>query len=434
MQYLVVSFSYHNSTIQIRESLACNDDKSHLFLLSALHKKNSVEEVIITSTCNRVEVLVATKDTVQSTKHIFSTLASYADIALNELEGRADVFVDQQSIAHLFAVIASLDSLVIGETQIVGQIKDSFLFSTKNNYCGKFLSRVMHYGFKCAADIRTKTDISKKPISIASVAIAKAKEQLGDLNGVKALVIGIGEMSVIAAKHLIAQGCDVDLINRTYEKAVSQMKEQCPEVNVLKWNTLKEVLNDYQLLFTSTGAGNAIITSDMVQSKNEPRYWFDVAVPRDIEIQTSEKINLFVVDDLQNIIAKNKGQREREAKDSEKIITQFSHSFYDWVDTLMVEPIIKKIYLKADYSAKIESKRAINNSYIPKEYANEAQKLAEQTIKHFLHDFTKKIKNLNEHESSVTMLNTLQYLLDDKNNKQHLDQYKHQYNSGEEQK
>jgi glutamyl-tRNA reductase len=390
MHYLIISFSHKNSTLEIREKLSYPNDKHKHGCLKRLHSSDAINEVMLISTCNRMEVIASCSDITVATQHIFEKLTARAGISIEELEGRADVFDDSTAIHHLFSVASSLDSMVVGETQIAGQLKDAFRFAHDHKYCDKKLARAMKHAFKCAAKVRNATDISSKPVSMASVAVSKLKSLLDDMSGKKALVIGVGDMSEITAKHLVSAGADVYIMNRTIHKAEALAKE-C-EAKVLPFDKLSKAINEFEILFTATSASEPIITDDIINSCEFDRYWFDLALPRDINYNKGNRINLYVIDDLKTIVDENMSLREDAARAAHGIIGRDVVEFFEWLDTLDIEPLIKEIYQKAMIAAQDESSRAIKNGYIPKEYEKEAQKMCEQSLKRFLHDITKNIR------------------------------------------
>ena len=411
MHYLTISFTHKNSTIEIREKLSFSEDDQLKECLSKLNSSNFIHESILISTCNRMEVFISCSSVMGATEHIFKLLSERSGIHIEELVGRADIFNDQGAIHHLFSVTSSLDSLVVGETQIAGQLKDAFRFSYDNGYCGQKLSRAMHYAFRCAAEIRNLTNISSKPVSIASVAVAKLRDILNDLEGQKALVIGVGEMSEITAKHLISNGVHVDIINRTREHA-EQLAITCG-AKVKDFGDLPRLINEYEILFTATSSKEPIITDDIIESQLFQRYWFDMALPRDISFSHGENINLYVIDDLKSIVSENMTLREDEAKRSYAIIGRQTMQFYEWLRTLSVEPLIKDIYEHAQYAAQKETERVLSRGYLPKEYEKEILKMNQQVLKRFLHDITHKIRQISGESNADTMIESLKFLLND---------------------
>jgi glutamyl-tRNA reductase len=412
MHYLNISFTHKNSTLEIREKLSYPDDESKRGCLTKLLQNESIAEAILISTCNRMEVFCNCSNIPDATEHIMNTLSCRAGITLEELHKRADILDDSTAIHHLFSVAASLDSMVIGETQIVGQLKDAFRFAYDNQFCGKKLARAMKSAFACSAKVRNSTDISSKPVSMASVAVNKLKSLVSDITGKKALVIGVGEMSEITARHLSSAGADVYIMNRTQHKAEVLAKE-CG-VKTIPFSQLRNAINSFEILYTATSSYEPIITDEIITPCEFERYWFDLALPRDIHEEKSDNIHLFVIDDLKTIVDENICSRENASRSAHGIIGRGVVEFFEWLNTQDVEPLIKEIYLRADLAAKEESERAVNSGYIPKEYQDQAQKMCEQSLKRFLHELTINIRSGVEDSTSDLLKGAMASITKDK--------------------
>jgi len=412
MHYLSISFTHKNSTMEIREKLSYTDDEDKRGCLTRLVASENISEVILIATCNRIEVLCNCDDIPKSTQYIFDKLSRHSGISIEELEGRADVFDDSSAIHHLFSVASSLDSMVIGETQIVGQLKDAFRFAYDNKYCSKKLARAMKSAFKCAAKVRNATNISEKPVSMASVAVNKMKSLVDDVTDKKALVIGVGEMSEITAKHLVSAGADVYIMNRTQHKAEALAKE-C-NAKTIPFSKLADAVNEFEILYTATSAYDPIITDEIIHSKDFDRYWFDLALPRDIHYNKGERINLFVIDDLKVIVDENVSAREEASREAHNIIGREIVAFFEWLSNQDIEPLIKEIYNRAQDAAQQESQRAIVSGYIPKEYQDQAQKMCEQALKRFLHEYTKNMRNASEDAYTEIISGAMASIMKDK--------------------
>jgi len=413
MHYLLISFSHHNSTLEIREKLALNDDTELEVCLSKMQEHPSINEAMIVSTCNRLEVLASVQNVLESTAYIFSLLSQNSGISMEELEGRADVFEDQGAMHHLFNVAASLDSMVVGETQIVGQLKDAYKFAKDKGFCSQKISRAMQYAFKCAAEVRNMSSISSKPVSIASVAVSKAKAQVSTLEDKTALIIGAGEMSRLCAKHLASAGCRCVIMNRTISNAQSIADECNDLVSVREYGELQDAINEYDFVFTATGAPHAIITPSMVKATSFVRHWFDMAIPRDIAECEMNGLHIYRVDDLKDIVSENLALREDEAKLCYSIVGKYTVEFFEWLQSLSIEPFIKDIYVKAKECANEETQRVIKKGYIPKEYQAQALKMNEQVLKRFLHDVTKRMRETAHGLDSDALKEAMNYLCEE---------------------
>ncbi|EMB5506139.1 glutamyl-tRNA reductase [Campylobacter coli] len=423
--YYCISFTHKNTDLSLRERLSFSDEAKKNEFLRLLSIHENIEECLVISTCNRVEIVAYVKEA--CAEYIIKSLALLCNVDKESLVQKADIFEDSGAIHHLFSVASSLDSLVVGETQIAGQLKDAFAFALKNNFCAVHLSRAIHSAFKCAAKVRNETQISKNPISVASVAVAKAKELL-PLDRKSAIVIGAGEMGELAAKHLITAGARVIVLNRDMEKA----RILCERLGVLSecdsLNNLKKYLDEYELFFSATNAPNAIITNSLIDEVSHKRYFFDIAVPRDIYISENEKISVFAVDDLEVVVRKNLALREQEARMAYGIIGRETAEFFRYLNDLALTPIIKAIRLQAKECANKQLQIALDKGYLKHSDEEEARKLIHQVFKAFLHTPTMNLKHLQGKMQSDTVINAMRYIFDLENNLEGLNQYTCEFN------
>ncbi len=427
MHYLIISFTHKNTDIKVREKLSFSNDETKRDFLEKLQDFKFVNESILLSTCNRVEMIASVNSCEKTIDYMLSELSKVSGIERSELESRADIYEDNGAIHHLFSVVASLDSLVIGETQIVGQLKDAFKFSTDEGFCSQKLSRAMHHAFKCAASVRSSTEISKNPISVSSVAVSKAKDILGSIEDRVALLVGAGEMSTLAGKHLITAGAKVIVVNRSLEKAQELTGELGERAIAKPFSDLRELLNTHTLLFSATGAPHSVITEDMVETREFERYWFDIAVPRDIECDM-EDVNVYAVDDLEEIVAKNLSLREEQAKLAFSIVGRSTMEFFKWLQTLSIDPIIKELRDKAKECSLKEIKRSVKKGYIPAEYEKTIEKILHCAFNAFLHTPTKKLKELAEKPEADTIVQSIQEIFEmDEDSIKKLNMYKCEY-------
>lgn len=428
MHYLTISFTHKNTEIKVREKLSFVNEEKRVNFIEKLQDKKCINETIILSTCNRVEIVASASECDQAIECIFTELSIISNVPKEELQSRADIYEDNGAIHHLFSVAASLDSLVIGETQIVGQLKDAFKFSTDAGYCGQKLSRAMHHMFRCAASVRASTEISKNPISVSSVAVSQAKDLIGDLKGCTAVLVGAGEMSALAAKHLISSGVKVIIVSMRLVKAEELAEElgECASAQPL--SMLKELLNKHNLLFSATSAPHHVITKSMVESRDFERYWFDIAVPRDIEDFTMDGVNIYAVDDLEEIVTKNLALREDEAKVAFTIVGRATMEFFKWLQTLSIDPIIKELRDKARVCSENELERAIKKGYIPAEHKESIQKILHSAFNAFLHTPTKNLKEFAEKPESDVLVQSIQQIFDmDEEEIKRINTYKCEY-------
>lgn len=412
MHYLVISFSHKNSTLAQREKLAFVNDAAKIEMMEKINNHPHISESMILSTCNRIEIFCSCSHVEEATEYLLALLSAHSHFPMDELKMRGDILDDYGAIHHLFSVTSSLDSMVVGETQIVGQIKDAFKLSLEHEFCRLKISRAMQFAQKCAAEIRNVTEISSKPVSVASVAVSKARECCGSLSGMKALVIGSGEMSVITCKHLGAQGVDVTVMNRTLSKA-EEIAKEC-NAKVRSFDEIADAVNEYPLLFTATGSIIPIIDEEMVQTCSYDRYWFDMAVPRDIELETgSYGVHVYRIDDLKEIVSANIGLREDEARTSFVVIGRQTTAFFEWLKGLTIEPLIKTMYASAYACAREESSRVIDKGFIPKEYEAALQKATQQALKRFLHPFSDRMRDASDPLRADALITAMSFLMNE---------------------
>jgi glutamyl-tRNA reductase len=410
MHYLVISFSHKNSTLSQREKLAFVNDAAKIDMMEKINNHPQISESMILSTCNRIEIFCSCSHVEEASEYLLALLSAHSHFALDELKMRGDILDDYGAIHHLFSVTSSLDSMVVGETQIVGQIKDAYKLSLEHGFCGLRISRAMQFAQKCAAEIRNATEISSKPVSVASVAVTKARECCGTLSGMKALVIGSGEMSVITCKHLSTHGVEVSVMNRTLSKA-EEIAKEC-NAKVRSFSEIAHAINEYPLLFTATGSITPIIDEKMVQTCSFDRYWFDMAVPRDIELETgSFGINVYRIDDLKEIVSANIGLREDEARTSFVVIGRQTTAFFEWLKGLTIEPLIKTMYQSAHTCAQAEAARVIDKGFIPKEYEAAVQKATQQALKRFLHPFSDRMRDASDPLRADALITAMSFLM-----------------------
>jgi glutamyl-tRNA reductase len=302
---------------------------------------------------------------------------------------------------------------VIGESQITGQVKDAFKFSHQNGTAGRKLNRVLSYAIKCAAEVRNATNISQNPISIASVAVAQAHKVLGEnIQGMKAIVVGAGEMGVLAAKHLLRVGCDVVLIGRNLEKTQAVANSLGENVKADTMDTLSKYINRYRLVFSATSSPESVITRELIENETLPRHWFDMAIPRDIDEIELEKLTIFRIDDLRAISNDNHALREEQAVIATEIVKRYKEEFYAWLRALSIEPIIKQMRQDAGNAIEKELERAIRKGFVPQSYEANMKKMAEQMFNRFLHDPTQNLRRSSTKADSTNCMESIKQLFE----------------------
>ena len=409
MSYLIISFSHKNIDIKMREKLAFGSDEDKDRFLKQILENQHTKEAVLLSTCNRVEIITRSSNIKISAKDIIEKLAFYSKVDFDMLYDRADIYDNDGAVHHLFSVASALDSLVIGETQIVGQLKDAFRFSQAKEHCSTNIARVMNYAFKCAANVRNATSLGTGSVSVASTAVAKAKEIIGNTKGVKALVIGAGEMSELTIKHLLSSGFDVVLTSRDIKKAQNLASTFESNVAVEPYSELSSLLSQIPVMITATSAPYPIITKDNAPSSSINRYWFDIAVPRDIDENISlHGLEIFSVDDLQDIVNENMSLRAEQAKTAYGIVSRMSMEFFEWLKSLEIEPVVKNLYVKGETIIDKKVKNAIKKGFINAQDEENIRKLCQTVITEYLHSPSKRLKDISKNMECDVVVSTVQ--------------------------
>ncbi len=379
--YFIISFNYRNSDTSLRSKLSS----------LKLEDFEDFKEVLFLKTCNRIEAIFDQKrDLRELYNKVFSKVITYEELL------KAETYDNVEAMEHIFKLTSSLDSMVVGEAQITGQFKKAFMNAYEKQFASQNLTRITHFSFKCAKRIRNQTKISLEPVSVASIAVRKAKEELTNLSGYSALVVGVGDAARIICKNLIKEGVNIILVNRTIENAFALKEELGDEVNidVHSLDTLPKLINNYRLLFSATSAPGCIIKNEHIKSKNFKRLWFDLAIPSDIEQICCNDIKIIKVDDLKEISANNLKKRHNEVNKANQLIKECVKEFEKYLQIISIEPIIKFLQNKAQESSKRALKNAVKKHYIPAETEEEVEKILHNAFKRFLHHPTMTLRKM----------------------------------------
>lgn len=348
---ILLGVNHKTAGVEIRERLAlANSDIPALDFFSSLGVCN---EVVFLSTCNRVEIIAVSHSPENALPTIKSKWLEKSGLtpqaAQNFYEYQGD-----EAIRHLFRVASSLDSMVVGEPQILGQLKDAYKKADDAKTTGTILNRLMHKAFSVAKTIRTETRIASNAVSISYAAVELAKKIFGELKGKRAMLIGAGEMAELAAQHLMTNGASKLIVaNRTLSRAV-ELAEKL-HGKAISLEEITEALNEVDIVISSTGAPGYVITAEQIKKAMRPRkhrllFLIDIAVPRDIEpsVNDIENVYLYDIDDLNGIVETNKAEREREALKAERIVESEVIKFTSWLKCLDIVPLIQEIQNKAE--------------------------------------------------------------------------------------
>ena len=362
MQLAVVGLNHNTAPVEMRECLAVSEDRLE-FIYHKILQNSRIYEIMILSTCNRVEYYIVTDDFLCNVDSVLKIISEESNIDLVELKKHTYIHCGTESIRHLFKVASGLDSLVLGEPQIFGQVKNAFSNAKIYGKMDTFLKKLEEATIKIAKKVRTDTGIGENPVSISYAAVELAKKIFGKLKNRKALIIGAGEMCELAAKHISTTDIEeICVTNRTQEKA----EKLASEINgkTISFDRFTEYLQFADIIISSTGAPNCVVTSDMVRQimpkrKYAPMFFIDIAVPRDIdpEINKIENTYVYDIDDLKSVVENNKKAREKEALRALEMIDSAVEDFLKWIDSLKIVPVIKGIRNYFEEIKEIETER-----------------------------------------------------------------------------
>ena len=360
MTLALIGVNHKTAPIELRERIAISrEDLPET--TRALAAVPGVAECMIVSTCNRVEILAAVDS---PSADLTSFLHRHFGLDPALLAPHLYEHRDQEAVRHLFRVAASLDSMVVGEPQILGQVKEAFAVARASGTVGGQLEHLLQSTFAAAKRVRTETEIGSNSVSIASVAVELAQKIFGSLQGRTVFLVGAGKMSELAARHLVQQGAGAILVtNRTLERA-RRMAETF-QGQVIPFEQLYEAASQADIVISSTGAPHPIFRREHGQAflhrrRNRPMFFIDIAVPRDVDPEMGKLEGIFVydIDDLQQVAAAHMAERSREAKDAEALIAGEVERFHQRLLTVNVAPAIVALQRQAEEIRQAEFKRA----------------------------------------------------------------------------
>ena len=386
MHVLSIGLNHTTAPVEVRERAAVAAE--HLDdALKDIIKCNGIEEATILSTCNRTEIYCQTQN--HDIQVVSDWLCGFHELKQQDVTPYLYSFPGQEAVQHAFRVASGLDSMVIGEPQILGQMKTAFATAHKNGATGKILNRLFQHTFSVAKEVRTSTSIGSHAVSVAYAAVTLSKQIFSDISKQTVLLIGAGETIELTCRHLYRQGVrNIIIANRTVSRAEDLAKEF--NAQTISLHELPTRLSDADMVFSSTAStlpilGKGAFESALKQRRNKPMFVVDLAIPRDVETQVGDLNNvyLYTVDDLQQVVTENIESRREAATEAEKIVSEQSRQFMNWFDNLQSIPTLRQLR---------EQIKTITDA----ELASAKQRLhngdeAEQVLQQFAHTLSQKI-------------------------------------------
>jgi len=342
MTFQLIGVNHKTAPVELRERLAIPESRLTEALRS-FTQHPGVEEGLIVSTCNRVELLARTRN---GGADLRGFLGQYLQMDRSQIDPHLYEYMEKDAVRHLFRVTSSLDSMVVGEAQILGQVKEAYATARAVGAVNSQLDQLLTRAFAVAKRVRTETAVGSSAVSVASVAVELAKKIFGSLNGKHVYLVGAGKMTELAARHLLAHGAaSIFVANRTYDRAIRLAQKFNGQA--IEFSRLYETCDRADIVITSTGAPHAIFRREhgelfLSRRKNRPMFFIDIAVPRDVDPEMNKLDGIFVydIDDLQEAVASHIADRTKEAEKADAIIDSEVEKFQARIQTLDVVPTI----------------------------------------------------------------------------------------------
>ena len=361
-QLFLLGINHDTAPVDLRERLNFSEgDLSET--LVALSTRPGCGEAVVLSTCNRVELYVRCDDLDEARTELTRFLSDFHGVDPAALAPHLYGLASSEAALHLFRVAAGLDSLVVGEPQILGQVKEAYTTASEIGCTGSLLNKLFHCSFAAGKRVRSETELGEGAVSISYAAVALARKIFGSLADHNVLLVGAGEMSELTAVHLKAQQVSrIVVINRTASQAENLAEKIGGEA--IPWTEMQQVLTTTDVVVTATGSPTPIITSNQVEAvmrtrRNRPLFIMDIAVPRDVEASagTIEQVFLYNIDDLQAIVSENLARRSAQITKAEVIVAEEVNGFMTWLRSRRAVPTLVALRQRFEVIRQAELKR-----------------------------------------------------------------------------
>lgn len=411
MHVVVVGMNYRTAPVEIREKFAL-PEAQWADAVKHLRQIKSVLECVIVSTCNRTEIYVVVDRLHMCGHFIRGFMEQWYGTSRQDFTPYLYIYEDDQAVEHLFRVTAGLDSMVVGETQILGQIRQAFLFAQAEGTTGTCFNHLFKQAITFAKRAHSETNINDNAVSVSYAAIELGKRIFGSFNGKKVLIIGAGKMSELTVKHLYANGAaEVMVANRTLEKAKQLAEQYKGRASTLE--NVEQLLADADIVISSTGSPSYVLRKSDVERamkgrRTRPIFFIDIAVPRDLDPSISEVSNVFLydIDDLEGIVESNLVKRNKEAVKIQTLIEVEIEQYHQWLQMLGVSPLIKALQHKADQIHEDTLNSMFNK--LPDLTEREAKiirRLSKSMLNQLMHDPILQLKEMAAEKSGADALN-----------------------------
>jgi glutamyl-tRNA reductase len=413
----LIGANHKTAPVALREKLSFSQEEI-IGALEYLKNSSQIKEGLVFSTCNRMEILYIPEagDQVET---IIQFISDHKKIGIPEFRSALYIHEGDAAIRHIFQVAASLDSMMVGEPQILGQIKKAYKTAVAEGASGVLLNRLMHKSFSVAKRVRKETGIGDNAVSISYAAIELANKIFGDLSSKSVMLLGAGEMAELAVEHLISHNVNkIVVANRTFKNAMALAQKFNGQA--VQFEEREAALKEVDIIISSTGATEYVLTQDQVKQAMKRRqhrtlFFIDIAVPRDIDPKINRVSNAYVydIDDLKGIVETNIHQRGQETVKAERFVEEAVLTFRKWMDSLSIVPTIKAINDKMTAIVELEFNKTLSSLDHLSETDREAVRRMTQAIAtRAIHDPIQFLRNTGDHRDDSLYLNVARQLFD----------------------
>jgi len=418
MSLSLISFNYKTTPIELREKLAISGDQVPI-LIQEIRESCEMDEVMVLSTCNRVEFYINDNDLGEGIARLFDWLKKKFQAEGSDLERAAVVLSHREALNHLFRVASSLESMVLGEPQVLGQVKEAYRYTVAHKAQGPMLSGLMPRVFRTAKRVRTETGIARFPVSISFVAVQLASKIFDSLKNKTVMVLGAGDMAELTVEHLLSAGIKrLTIANRTFTRAVALAERF--QGSAVRFEELETYLPEADIVIASTGAKDFVITPEMARAavkkrKGQPIFFIDIAVPRDVDPKVNELSNVYCydIDDLHEVADANREEREREALKARSIVEEEIANYHNWLDIRAVAPTIRALrnYFTSTGEAELDALLGRLKG-VSGEEANQIRQMVRRLLNKLLHTPSTRLKQMGDENNGKVFVDALSSLFD----------------------
>ncbi len=407
MQVILLGVSHRTAPVELRERLDFSS-RDLGAAVQALALRPSATETVVLSTCNRSEIYVVSNDPVQAREEVTAFLSEYHDLPASAFTPHLFSHDNEAAVRHLFRVAAGLDSIVVGEPQILGQVKGAFEAAAEHHRTGPMLSKLFHWSFLVGKRVRSETGLGEGAVSVSFAAVALARKIFGQLNGRRVLVVGAGEISTLTAQHLRTNGVGEILVTSRTPAHAEALAASVGGRSVA-WDDLAQGVAEADIVVTATGSQRPIITRAQIEAvtgrrRPDPLFIIDVAVPRDVEASVGdiEQVFLYNVDDLQTIVQENLSRRSSEVARAEAIVSEELAKFAAWLRSRGAVPTIVALRERFERIRRSELNRLDSKlAGLPPEARTRVDEVTRLIVEKLLLEPTEQLKGLPDEETQV---------------------------------